>query len=45
MFWKAFRWGWVLGPSKGLEGLKIGCDIILRRLLTTGNLGTKKLVT
>ena len=25
--------GWVLGPSKGLGGLKIGYDIIVRRLL------------
>ena len=34
MFWKEFRWvGWVLGPSKGLEGLNIGHSIILRRLL------------
>ena len=33
--------GWVLGPSKGLEGLKVGHDIILRRLLKIGNLGTK----
>ena len=33
--------GWLQGPSKGLEGRKIGDDIILRRLLKMGNLGTK----
>ena len=34
MFWKVSRWvGWVLGPSKGSEGLKMGHDIILPRLL------------
>ena len=33
--------GWFLGPSKGLEGLKIGHDIILHSLLTIGNYGTK----
>ena len=28
MFWKVFRWaGCVLGPTKGLEGLKVGDDI------------------
>ena len=32
---------WVLGPSTGLEGLKIGHAIILHRLLILGNLGTK----
>ena len=31
---------WVLGPSKGLEGRTIGRDIIVRRLLKIGNLGT-----
>ena len=42
MFWKGFRWvGWVSGPGKGLEGLKIGHDIILCSLLKLGNLGTK----
>ena len=30
-----------LGPSKGLQELKIGHDIILRRFLKMGNLGTK----
>ena len=30
-----------LGPSKGLEGQKIGHDIILSRLLKIGTLGMK----
>ena len=32
---------WVLGPSKRLEGLKIGHGIIQRRFLKVGSLGTK----
>ena len=40
MFWKVFRWLRALGPSKGLEGRKIGDCIILCRLLKI-NIGTK----
>ena len=46
MFWKVFRWvGVSLGPTKGLEELKIEYDItygnLLPKLPNTGNLGTK----
>ena len=42
MVWKVLRWiGVGFGPSKGLEGRKIGHDIILCRLLKIGNLRTK----
>ena len=33
--------GWVWRPSNGLRGLKIGHDIIQRRLLKIGQFGTK----
>ena len=42
MFGKVFGWaGWGLGLSEGLEGLTIGHDIILCRLLKIGNFGTQ----